>query len=131
MGIFAKKIIQYIFESLFLACIFFFIAEFFKTGVMTNYLNYNMILTLTVIFGIIVLVFREENAKVETKFINTRVFFRACIAGALGIVCVFISGQIIDGEGYFGIFSFIIPMIPWVLGFGVALSTYVIFKNDK
>ena len=131
MRIFIKKIIQYIFESLFIACVFFFLAEYMKTGIVTNYLNYNALLTLMVIFGIIVLVFREENGRKETKFIKIRVIFSALISGVLGIVCVFISGQAIDGEGYLNNFSFIIPVIPWILGLGVALSAYIIFKINK
>lgn len=75
--LFWRKIFEYLFESSFFAMLVFFSAEYLKEGIVTNYLNFLVVLTLTIIFGIIVIVFskKKENRMNIWKRILLYVFF--------------------------------------------------------
>lgn len=75
--LFWRKIFEYLFESSFFAMLVFFSAEYLKEGIVTNYLNFLVVLTLTLIFGIIIIVFskKKENRINIWKRIILYIFF--------------------------------------------------------
>lgn len=75
--LFWRKIFEYLFESSFFAMLMFFLAEYLKEGIVTNYLNFLAVLTLTLIFGIMVIVFsrKKEHSMNVWKRIILHIFF--------------------------------------------------------
>lgn len=91
--LFWRKIFEYLFESSFFAMILFFLAEYLKEGIVTNYLNFLVVLTLTLIFGIIVIVFSRKKEKsmnfwkriiLHIFFLFLAIFFSLAIGRNMG-----------------------------------------------
>lgn len=128
MKLLLSKIIQYIFESLFVMLIIFFIAEYMKAGIITNYFHYNDLLTLTIFFGIIVIIWGENGQK-ESK--SPVLSFIACTLAAFfsAIIAVLSISQKFFMSGAFENSPFLYASIPWVIGVGVFFTALLILRN--
>lgn len=132
MKLFINKILQYIFESLFIAFVLLFFAEYMKTGMVTNYLPYNYLLTLVIIFGIIIIAFGPTHEKKqEEKYRILKYIGKIFFSVILSLVCVIVIRQNISDLDFLGSISFISPIMPWIIGFGIFLSIFSILKNNK
>lgn len=132
MKLFIIKIIQYIFESLFIALVLLFAAEYMKMGLVTNYINYNYLLTFVILFGIMIVVLNQNNGKKEEKKHKIlRLIGKIFFSAAISFACVIIIGQNLPDMEYFGRVSNISYIVPWIIGFGIFLSIISIIKNNK
>lgn len=130
MKLFIYKIIQYIFESLFIAFVLFFVAEYMKTGLVTNYIHYNYLLTLLIIFGIMIVALNQNNGKrEEEKHKILRLIGKIFFSAAISFVSVIVIGQNISDMEYLGNISYVSYAVPWVIGFGIFFSIFSILKN--
>lgn len=129
MKIFILKIAQYIFESLCVALFLLFGMEIMKTGVVTNYINFNFILTLTLIFAIMVVILNNGGEQKKARFKAMNIILRIVFSSAIGFVCVIIAGQALFDPSYFGVFADYAYIIPWIMGFGSGLGVYAIINN--
>ncbi|KKQ57537.1 MAG: hypothetical protein US74_C0003G0004 [Parcubacteria group bacterium GW2011_GWA2_38_13] len=129
MKLFIVKIAQYIFESLCIALFLLFGMEFMKTGVVTNYINFNLLLTLTLIFGIIVVLLNNGSEEKNSKFKIMNTVWRVIFSVAIGMVCVIIAGQALMDQSNFGAIARVAYIMPWVMGFGAGLSVYAIIHK--
>ena len=116
---FVKKILQYAFEAIFLALIFFFSSEYIKTGIITNFFNFNALLTLSIFFGIMLIAFgaREE----KKKGIWQKIFFILFFLFVSGVFGIFIYNIIGD--------SFLIFLaVPYIAAVALFFSLMEIFE---
>lgn len=69
-SIFFREIIQYVFEAAFFALIIFFLAEYLKSGIITNYFNFPVLLTLCFFSGIMVIAFGPKKERKKNRIKN-------------------------------------------------------------
>ncbi len=117
--IFFKKILQYAFEAIFLALIFFFSSEYIKTGIITNFFNFNALLTLSIFFGIMLIAFgaREE----KKNGIGRKIFYILFFLFISGIFGIFIYNIIGDA-------LLIFVAVPYIAAAAFFLSLMEIFE---
>ncbi len=125
-----KKIFQYIFESLFIAFVIFFLAEYFKTGIITNYFHYNILLTLTLFSGIIVIIWGANGQKENRHVILNRIT-HIFVAFLLAVIAVLAVSQKFSASGAFENNFFLYAVIPWAVGMGIFFTVWVILKEKN
>ncbi len=117
--IFFKRITQYVFEAIFLAFIFFFSFEYIKTGIITNFFNFNILLTLSIIFGIIHLAFGIHGEKKHG--IARKTIYILCFLFISAVFGIFVYNIIGD--------SFLIFLaVPYIAAIGLFFSLIEIFE---
>jgi hypothetical protein len=115
---FISRICQYLFEVSFISFIIFFILEYFKEGLVTNYFNFNLFLIFTLIFGIITILlphFETEGKRKKQRFL-------AEIEGVL--IGVFVNKILPDTLGVY-------QAVPWIVGIAVWAGLRVINTNTR
>lgn len=102
-----------------MALIFFFSSEYIKTGIITNFFNFNALLTLSIFFGIMLIAFgaREE----KKNGIGRKIFYILFFLFISGIFGIFIYNIIGD--------SFLIfAAVPYIAAAAFFLSLMEIFE---
>ena len=92
---FIAEIIKTIFVASFLTFIIFFILEYFKTGLITNYLNINLILIIYLISAIILALSIKDEIQLSSKKIG---LFRILFFIILAFLTAILIFNIIDSE---------------------------------
>jgi len=124
-----RHLTQYIFEALFLTFCVLFAAESLKEGIVTNYISFNWLLTLTLVFAIMVLVFGPgiDKKKHEKKGKGRRfvLFVIRHLVAVFFSICVYIILYILISNRLKAYF-----VVPWAGLFGAYISTMLIFKKN-
>ena len=110
--LFLATITRYIFEISLITFLAFFFLEFYKTGVITNYIHFNVILIVVMFFGIVTILLSEE--KVKNKAFM-RLIYGLVLAVFSGLFIYTILPETYELYQY----------VPWVTGLGVFFSIWI------
>ena len=111
---FFAKMFQYIFEASSLSFIVFFLLEFYKTGIVTNYFNINLLLPIILFSGIfyIILLSPSEGGKKKKSF------FLPLVASI--IIGIFFQSILPDSYTVYRI-------LPWIAGLCAFFSIRLLY----
>lgn len=119
--IFFAKIFQYLFESAFVSFLLFFLFEYVKKGIITNYFNFSILLTSSLFFGIIIIIIglkRKDSLSVVYRIFT---YFFSIISAI--ILFIIINNTLSDSLRVF-------LAVPYIIAIGIFISIILIFTHD-
>lgn len=121
LNTFLKRFLEIFFESLAFTAVLLFVAEYIKTGLVTNNFHYLILLTTLLFSGMIVLSFPSDAIQKPRRIF--RIFKKAVILIVSVFFALAISRHISDAYA-------LLQIVPYLSGIGIYFSLSNLLEND-